>query len=385
MKHANPKPSSKDQVKFFSATAFAAIIITVSYLMGVPHYFLGWMAFSVAAFSVAGNDAIQTVGTFIESKRKTHWVPKVVMLCGLLIVVHAYGWVRDNGEIHFDRLKTFPETPEFNIFQLLAPIVLVIITRLKAPISTTFLILGLFGGSNIEKMLNKSFLGYGIAFLFAMAFWGTHAYFAKKEYMKDFEPKPKKEKKWAKLQWLSTAFLWIAWLLQDTANIAIFLPRKLSIYEFFAAISIIAFAIGMIILSNGGTIQEVVSEKSDIAYSKAATLVDIAYALVLLVFQRLSSIPMSTTWVFLGLLAGREIVLHLITKEDKPYLQTFRQVGKDVLLATMGITISLAIYFASSYIYPNQPSSKGNSIKSGNPAETTAPSLESKSPGIKAQ
>ncbi|MBP9163367.1 MAG: hypothetical protein KBF99_09295, partial [Leptospiraceae bacterium] len=63
----------------------------------------------------------------------------------------------------------------------------------------------------------------------------------------------------------------------------------------------------------------------------------------------------------------------------------FRQVGKDVLLATMGITISLAIYFASSYIYPNQPSSKGNSIKSGNPAETTAPSLESKSPGIKAQ
>ncbi|MBP9164753.1 MAG: hypothetical protein KBF99_16365, partial [Leptospiraceae bacterium] len=364
MKHANPKPSSKDQVKFFSATAFAAIIITVSYIMGVPHYFLGWMAFSVAAFSVAGNDAIQTVGTFIESKRKTHWVPKVVMLCGLLIVVHAYGWVRDNGEIHFDRLKTFPETPEFNIFQLLAPIVLVIITRLKAPISTTFLILGLFGGSNIEKMLNKSFLGYGIAFLFAMAFWGTHAFFAKKEYMKGFEPKPKKEKKWAKLQWLSTAFLWIAWLLQDTANIAIFLPRKLSIYEFFAAISIIAFAIGMIILSNGGTIQEVVSEKSDIAYSKAATLVDIAYALVLLVFQKLSSIPMSTTWVFLGLLAGREIVLHLITKEDKPYLQTFRQVGKDVLLATMGITISLAIYFASSYIYPNQPSSKGNSIKS---------------------
>ena len=381
MKHANPKPSSKDQIKFFSATAFAAIIITVSYLIGVPHYFLGWMAFSVAAFSVAGNDAIQTVGTFIESKRKTHWVPKVVMLCGLLIVVHAYGWVHDNGEIHFERLKTFPEATEFNIFQLLAPIVLVIITRLKAPISTTFLILGLFGGSNIEKMLNKSFLGYGIAFLFAMAFWGTHAYFAKKEYMKGFEPKPKKEKKWAKLQWLSTAFLGIAWLLQDTANIAIFLPRKLSIYEFFAAISIIAFAIGMIILSNGGTIQEVVSEKSDIAYSKAATLVDIAYALVLLVFQKLSSIPMSTTWVFLGLLAGREIVLHLITKEDKPYLQTFRQVGKDVLLATMGITISLAIYFASSYVYPVQSASK-SSIKSSIPAETT-PFNESKPAGIK--
>ena len=373
MKHGNPNPSFNDQVKFFSATALAAIVITVSYYIGVPHYFLGWMAFSVAAFSVAGNDAIQTVGTFIESKRKTHWIPKVVMLCGLLIVVHAYGWIHDNGEIHFDRLKTFPETTEFNLFQLLAPIVLVIITRLKAPISTTFLILGLFGGSNIEKMLNKSFLGYGIAFLFAMAFWGVHSIFAKKEYLKGFEPKPKKEKRWAKLQWLSTAFLWVAWLLQDTANIAIFLPRKLSLYEFIAAISIIAFAIGMIILSNGGTIQEVVSEKSDIAYSKAATLVDIAYAIVLLVFQKLSSIPMSTTWVFLGLLAGREIILHLVTKQDKPYLQTFRQVGKDVLLATMGITISLVIYVASSYFYPNQ-NSKTSIQKSENPTSEIKPS-----------
>ena len=253
MKHANPKPSSKDQIKFFSATAFVAIIITVSYLIGVPHYFLGWLAFAVAAYSVAGNDAIQTVGTFIESKRKVHWIPKVVMLCGLLIIVFSYAWVNYDGEIHFDRLKTFPETTEFNLFQLLAPIVLVIITRLKAPISTT---------------LNKSFLGYGIAFLFAMAFWGTHAYFAKKEYMKGFEPKPKKEKRWAKLQWISTALLWVSWLLQDSANIAIFLPRKLSIYEFMAATSIVVFAMAMIILSNGGTIQEVVTEKSDIAYSK---------------------------------------------------------------------------------------------------------------------
>lgn len=125
----------------------------------------------------------------------------------------------------------------------------------------------------------------------------------------------KDRKKWAKLQWISTALLWVSWLLQDSANIAIFLPRKLSIYEFLTATSIVVFAMAMIILSNGGAIQEVVTEKSDIAYSKAATLVDIAYAIVLIVFQRISSIPMSTTWVFLGLLAGREIVLHLITKK----------------------------------------------------------------------
>lgn len=82
---------------------------------------------------------------------------------------------------------------------------------------------------------------------------------------------------------------------------------------------------------------------------------------------------MSTTWVFLGLLAGREIILHLVTKQDKPYLQTFRQVGKDVLLATMGITISLVIYVASSYFYPNQ-NSKTSIQKSENPTSEIKPS-----------
>lgn len=351
----NPKPSTADEIRFYSITIFTALLILFGYFYGVSHYYLGWMAFAVAAFSVAGNDAIQTVGTFIESKRKVHWFPKVAMLGGLLIAVHLYGWMRYDGEIHFKRLNTFSEVNQFNILQLMAPIVLVIITRLKAPISTTFLILGLFGGdSNIEKMLNKSFSCYIIAFLFAMAFWGIHSYYNREEYLIEFEPELAKEKKWASLQWASTAFLWIAWLLQDTANIAIYLPRKLSLSEFLFAVMIICFAITIIIRSNGGTIQEVVSEKSDIAYSKAATLVDFAYGIVLFTFQLQSTIPMSTTWVFLGLLAGREIILHLVTREDRPYLQTFRQVSKDVLLATLGITVSILIYGASSYYYPDK-------------------------------
>ena len=43
---------------------------------------------------------------------------------------------------------------------------------------------------------------------------------------------------------------------------------------------------------------------------------------------------MSTTWVFWDS-SLVEIILHLVTKQDKPYLQTFRQVGKDVCFATM--------------------------------------------------
>ncbi len=76
---------------------------------------------------------------------------------------------------------------------------------------------------------------------------------------------------------------------------------------------------------------------------------------------------MSTTWVFLGLLAGREIILHIITSKDRPYLETFRQVGKDVMLASLGITVSVSIYILSTIFYPADTQKinllKGSEIK----------------------
>lgn len=39
----------------------------------------------------------------------------------------------------------------------------------------------------------------------------------------------------------------------------------------------------------------------------AIPIVDAIYAMILLLFTVWSHVPMSTTWVFIGLLAGREI------------------------------------------------------------------------------
>lgn len=349
--HAGRKALPVDEVRFYSFTFFVALIIIAGYNLGIPNYYLGWLAFTVAAFSVAGNDAIQTIGTFIESKKGSTLLPKVLTFCGLLFMVHIYGWFMDNGEIHFQRLDKFAEPSSYNLIQLLAPIVLVIITRLKAPISTTFLILGLFDNKNqnIEKMLTKSFLGYGIAFASALVIWGILSVIFKKDYEGN---EPEHESPfWQNAQWISTSYLWVAWLLQDTANIAVFLPRKLSISEVIAALSIIGFALTTIIMTNGGKIQEVVSEKTDLKSAKAATIVDIVYATILLIFYKWSKIPMSTTWVFLGMLAGREVILHIMTSKDRPYLETFRQVGKDVVLASLGIAVSIFIFVLSSIIY----------------------------------
>jgi hypothetical protein len=39
-------------------------------------------------------------------------------------------------------------------------------------------------------------------------------------------------------------------------------------------------------------------------------LIDFAYAFLLLYFKQLNNIPMSTTWMFVGLLCGHELALN---------------------------------------------------------------------------
>ncbi|TGL57136.1 hypothetical protein EHQ58_15225 [Leptospira ognonensis] len=341
-------PSRKDQIRFYLFTLFLSFGICLAYASGFPPYFLGWISFAIAAFSVAGNDAVQTIGTFFESKKSVHWAIKLFVLGGLLCLIHLLGWLLHNQEIHFHRLDSIPEPRQFNLIQLLAPVLLLVITRLRAPVSTTFLVLGLFGGRSVDIMLTKSFFGYGIAFVCAIFVWAILAKVDPHEYKDEHTPDPASERKWARFQWLSTIYLWIAWLLQDTANIAVFLPRKLSFLELSLAIFFLIFALYVIIRTNGGTIQRVVSEKADLKWAKAATIVDVIYGTILFGFQWMNTIPMSTTWVFLGLLAGREIILNVTTLRDLPYLDTFRKVAKDVLLASLGLVVSIVfIYIAS--------------------------------------
>lgn len=347
-------PTKQDQIRFFVFTLFLVLTICAGYFLGLPRYYLGWFSFAIASFSVAGNDAVQTIGTFIESKKSVHWLQKILVFGGLLFFVHLIAWFLHGGEIHFHRLDSIPETKDFNLLQLLAPVLLVVITRLRAPVSTTFLVLGLFGGKSIDQMLTKSFFGYGLAFLVAIVVWAILVKVDPHEYHEVHTPDPVSERRWSRLQWLSTMYLWVAWLLQDTANIAVFLPRQLGIIEFLTAAFILIVALLIIIRTNGGTIQRVVSEKSDIQWAKAATIVDLVYGSLLFFFQYISNVPMSTTWAFLGLLAGREIILNVITYKDLPYLDTFRKVGKDVVLATIGILVSILVFFLSYFLYPEQ-------------------------------
>jgi hypothetical protein len=103
--------------------------------------------------------------------------------------------------------------------------------------------------------------------------------------------------------------LWGQWLIQDFANIYVYLPRSLTGMEITLSLTVLLAMLAFIFYSKGGNIQKIVREKTNTTDIRSATIVDFVYGILLLFFKEFSNVPMSTTWVFLGLLAGREIAI----------------------------------------------------------------------------
>ena len=93
----------------------------------------------------------------------------------------------------------------------------------------------------------------------------------------------------------------------------------------------------------GAKIQEIVDEKSKITDLRSATMVDFIYAIILFYFKLHSQIPMSTTWVFLGLLGGREIAMSIRQTSKRTILGASLNALKDTSMAMIGLIISILI------------------------------------------
>jgi phosphate/sulfate permease len=114
---------------------------------------------------------------------------------------------------------------------------------------------------------------------------------------------------------------------------------------------ILFFVAGLanIFYSQGGKIQQIVLDKQSTKYVRSATLIDLTFALLLLYFKQMNNIPMSTTWVFVGLLCGRELALNTgITKKGNIKV-IFPIVAKDFLKLIVGLIVSVAIVVAIHY------------------------------------
>ena len=99
------------------------------------------------------------------------------------------------------------------------------------------------------------------------------------------------------------------WLFQDAANIAVYLPRSMN-FLILGFVSIIFFGLGLLLYYKGGRIQKIVTEKS-VVTDVDLPLLSILFLYYIILFQAHSQVPMSTTWVFIGLLGGRELGMAL--------------------------------------------------------------------------
>ena len=301
------------------------------------------VGFCLAAYSVVANDSIQTLGTFLASNAHRPWWVLWIFAGGILFAVVCYSWWANAGDPAYGRLERFPP-PEGGVSWLHAipPLALLILTRLGVPVSTTFLVLTVFAASNIGAMLAKSALGYIVAFisalvLFRLVFRRATEYFHRTRGAAI-------PSYWVLLQWLSTGFLWSQWLIQDLANIFVYLPRELSLVWLLFGVAVLVTLLGIVFYQFGGEIQKIVTSKTDTTDIRAATIIDFIYGMVLLVFKEWSDMPMSTTWVFLGILAGREFALSMYLADTQGQA-TARKVMLDAAKAFAGLAVSVILAF----------------------------------------
>ena len=186
----------------------------------------------------------------------------------------------------------------------------------------------------------KSALGYGVAALSAYAIWMfLHQFFNEKEKIRE-----ENKKLWMIAQWLSTGFLWHMWLSHDIANVFVYLPRNdVPLSMMLGVIGVLVIGLGSLFYNRGGKIQEIVLSKSGTRFVRSACLIDLFYALVLWYFKIHSAIPMSTTWVFVGLLAGRELAVYRTFNQGKEISVIFPMLVADFLKIMLGLALSVAV------------------------------------------
>lgn len=315
------------------------------------------IGFMVASYSIVANDAIQTLGTFLSSNRTRPWWVLWLYAMGILYAVLIYGWITNGGDTSFGRLDRIPLPRPFTWIYLVPPLVLLLLTKRGIPVRTTFLILTLFAPENLGDMMTKSLLGYVVAFVFAIVLYFAIAEAFERHFLNTANDTPPQH--WVALQWISTGFLWSQWLVQDLANIFVYLPRRLDVNWLAFGLVVMAVLHAWTFYSQGGEIQKVVTSKTNTGDIRSATIVDFAFGIVLLVFKEWSKIPMSTTWVFLGLLAGREIAMS-VRLQSRPMPETLRLVRNDGVRIAAGLAVSVLLAIAlpriSAWIAPVEPS-----------------------------
>lgn len=299
--------------------------------------------FLLSLYACVSNDVIQTLGTFLSTtKHRPVW--QVWLFTSLILVLtFGIGWFVNDGDMAFGLLDRIPHPDTFYWWHILPPVILLYLTNKGIPVATSFLIISIFSSNTvIGMMVAKSFIGYITAFIVSLILY----FFIARRVEKIFLYKKDKtiSTPWIVAKWCSTAILWSAWLLQDGSKLFVFLPRKLTFTQMVLSLLVFLILLWIICYKRGGEIQNIIKLKTNTQDVRSATIIDIVYASILIYFLNLNNIPMSTTWVFLGVLAGREIALYnrlrFITEK-----KVYKHVIKDFTKAIIGLAVSIGVVF----------------------------------------
>ena len=310
-----------------------------------PTLLIMWIGFILAGYAVVGNDSIQTLGTFLSSNEEKPWYVLWGFAGSILAATLIYGWFTYGGDVSYGRLEKYAFVENMTWPYLLPPLVLMLLTRTGIPVSTSFLVLTFFKPKGLWDMTEKSILGYALAFCVAIIVWQLVTKLLDKRFMENKITSSQK-RNWTILQWCSTGFLWGQWLIQDFANIYVYLPRALTGMEIALSLFVLLSMLAFIFYSKGGNIQKIVKQKTNTTDIRSATIVDFVYGILLLFFKEFSNVPMSTTWVFLGLLAGREIAIRYTIE----LIKEPSDVQKAPLWHYAGIALNVLILLLIGYV-----------------------------------
>jgi len=309
-----------------------------------------------------GNDALQTLGPFLAAqRRRSSRLGQGFFLAALLCGVLLLSWWAGAGDPAWGRLERFPLPERWRWIQLLPLLTLLALTRFGLPVSTSFLVLTAVAPQQLGGMLRKSLAGYGVAFLVAALVYGVCA-----PWLEGTRAEPLPSTKptftstdpaspasnpaspaegptlWLALQWLATGALWSQWLIQDLANIYVYLPRRLNLPELLVTLVVLCGAVGLVVGLGGGPIQGRLASKSRVEDPRSTTVISLLTSLVLLAFLGGNRLPMSTSWLFLGLLAGRELGLGW-RGLGRPARASLVDLSLDLLRAGAALATSLVV------------------------------------------
>ncbi len=297
--------------------------------------------FILSLYTCVSNDVIQTLGTFLSSTKDRPVWQVWLFTSTVLIITFTAGWIINKGDMAFGLLERIPHPETFYWWHILPPLILLYLTKKGIPVATSFLIISIFSSNTIiGMMIAKSFMGYVAALIVSLILYFFIARSVEKIflYMKN---KPV-SMGWVIAKWFSTAILWMAWLLQDGSKIFVYLPRKLDLWQMILSLAVFTGLLFIICYKRGGEIQNIIKLKTNTQDIRSATIIDIVYAVILIYFLNLNNIPMSTTWVFLGVLAGREIALYnrlrFITEK-----KVYKYILKDFTKALIGLVVSIMV------------------------------------------